>query len=270
MVKFTTLLSKIFALIAIALTAVTCKDFDIPQEQSDADLAANITIADLNQLVGDKTLTINEPLRICGIVTSSDQESNFYKTFTIEDTTAAVEVMAGIYGLHNIYPQGYFVTINLEGCGVGRHYGVLQVGLPAKAYDGYPTAYFSSRVLLDKHIFCHSESGIIAPLNVQPSQLDCSMCGKLVRIDGLKLTTYLHPDAWEANLEGTWHGYNFFSTENDETIVVHTSDYATYARKAIPQGTLSLTGILQHGTVDGKEYYMIKMRYESDCLQDEA
>ena len=42
MVKFTTLLSKIFALIAIALTAVTCKDFDIPQEQSDADLAAKL------------------------------------------------------------------------------------------------------------------------------------------------------------------------------------------------------------------------------------
>ena len=52
---------------------------------------------------------------------------------------------------------------------------------------------------------------------------------------------------------------NFFK------IVVYTSEYADYASRQIPTGEIAITGILQYGKVNGKEYYMIKMRDEKDC-----
>lgn len=266
--KLKVLVARSFIVGVMAFAAVACREFDRPERVID-EMPPNITIAELSRLVGDKSLTIDQPLRIGGVVTSSDAESNFHKTFTIEDATAGVEIMAGIYGLHNIYPQGHYLTVDLDGCGVGRHYGVLQVGLPAKSYSGYPTDYFSSRVLLDRHISCHQNTATIEPQRLRPADLDTSMCGRLVQIDNLQLCSYLHPEAWEVNLEGTWHGYNFFSTAEDGIVVVYTSDYASYADEPIPQGKLSITGILQHGVVAGEELFMIKMRSESDCRQNE-
>ena len=43
------------------------------------------------------------------------------------------------------------------------------------------------------------------------------------------------------------------------------TEYADYATRQIPTGEIAITGILQYGKVNGKEYYMIKMRDEKDC-----
>jgi hypothetical protein len=48
--------------------------------------------------------------------------------------------------------------------------------------------------------------------------------------------------------------------------VVYTSEYADYGDALVPEGELSLTGIVQYGSVAGEKYFMIKMRYESDCV----
>lgn len=256
---------RVVILLFASLCAVTCREFDAPTD-GDGDITApNITIAELNRLAGDKSLTITEPLRIAGYVTTSDRESNFHKTLIIQDSTGAVEIMAGIYGLHNIYPLGNYLSVELQGCAIGRHYGVLQVGLPAKEYSGYPTDYFSSRILLDRHIACHSTTSVIEPRELTISQIDKSLCGLLVRINNLELSSLLYPDMWEINTEGSWRGYNIFSTADGEEIVVYTSDYATYADHAVPFGAVSLTGILQQGKLGGRECYMIKMRSEQDC-----
>lgn len=263
------LLSKLYMLLITLLLIVACDDFDAPQQDHESATAPNITIAELSRLVGEKSITIQQPLRIGGYITTSDRESNFHKTLFIEDATHGIEIMAGMYGLHTIYPQGYYLSIELSGCAVGRHYGVLQIGLPAKDYSGYPTDYFASRVLLDRHITRHNTHKEIEPQSLTAAELDVSLCGKLVRIENLMLTSHLYPEAWEVNLEGSWHGYNFFSTAKGDTIVVYTSDYATYAEDAAPQNMVSITGILQYGTINGEEYFMIKMRSKDDCEEYE-
>lgn len=263
------LLSKLYILLITLLLTVACDDFDAPQQDSENPTPANITIAELSRLIGEKSITISQPLRIGGYITTSDRESNFYKTILIEDETLGAEIMAGIYGLHTIYPQGYYLNIELSGCAVGRHYGVLQIGLPAKEYSGYPTDYFASRVLLDRHISRHNIYKDIEPQSLTVAQLDASLCGKLVRIEKLLLTSHLYPEVWKVNLEGSWHGYNFFSTAEGDTIVVYTSDYATYAEDVVPQNMVSITGILQYGTINGREYFMIKMRSKEDCMEYE-
>lgn len=225
-----------------------------------------MAIADLHALCRDGTIRIDETITIGGYVTSSDEASNFYKTFTIEDASGGAEIMAGITGLHNIYPEGYYVTVSLCGCAAGEHYGVMQIGLAPESYDYYPTEYFSARAVIDRYVTRHSMRHAVAPKPLRAADLTPDMCGCLVNVGGLRcVTAESYPDVWEANTEGTWSGYNFFADGSGAVIAVYTSSYADYASHAVPVGNVSVTGITQRGKIGSREFYMIKMSDETDC-----
>lgn len=239
---------------------ISCKQAYEPHVEAEIPQSPNMTIADLRETVGTRRVTITEPIVIGGYVTTDDSASNFYRTLCIEDATGGVEIMAGIYDLHNIYPEGSYLTISLAGCAVGEHYGILQVGTEAASYSNYPTDYFHSRVLLDRHIRCYDLRQTVAPRPVRVEELNTTLCGRLINISSLTRTA-LAP----SNESGTWSGYNIFADKNGNTIAVYTSPYATYADAAVPGQEVSLTGILQYGDVEGEDMYIIKMRHEKDC-----
>lgn len=251
--------------ILIVIVAMGCRDYDEPNTIKDVPPSTNISIGELRNLVGNKTKHIEQELVIGGYVTSSDEAGNFYRTFTIEDYTGGVEIMAGLYDLHNLYPMGHYVIVKLQGCTVAPHYNVLQAGLAAKSYSNYPTDYFTSRPVIDKHVACYDVVRHVTPATQTIPTLEGSMCGRLVTIDNLTLCTALHADGWQANNVGKWSGYNFFQDDAGNQIAVYTSEYANYAEHEVPTSAVSITGILQYGTTDGEEYYMIKMRNEEDC-----
>ena len=259
------------ALLCAAVAAMTasvggCRDFDDPASQPVATPVPDMAIADLHDLCRDGTIEIDRDITIGGYVTSSDAASNFYRTFTIEDASGGAEIMAGITGLHNIYPEGYYITVTLDGCAAGEHYGVMQLGLAPESYDYYPTAYFSARAVIDRHIMRSDVRRPVPPQPVTAADMTPDMCGRLVTAGGLRCVTGgQFASVWEANTEGTWHGYNFFADAAGRIVAVYTSEYAVYARHTVPDGTVAITGILQRGKVGSDEYYMIKMRDESDC-----
>lgn len=256
---------RLILLFVVWLTLYGCGETDAPQPQNAVPEATNITIADLRELVEDRTITIEEPLIVGGYVTSSDKAENFYKSFTIEDATGGAEIMAGVFDTYNIYPIGTYLTIRLNGCSIGEHYEVMQIGLKAAAYSAYPTEYFASQVLLDKHIRRYDITRKIAPQPLEIATLKPSLCGMLVNIGPLRYLREESATLWDGNENGCWGGYNIFEDKRGERIVVYTSDYANYAKQQIPSSEIAITGILQQGKVDGKEYYMIKMRDEKDC-----
>lgn len=252
----------VFALVSLA----ACRGYDTPPADTAVPQAVNISIADLHALCGGSAVKISEPLVVGGYVTSSDRASNFYRTFTVEDPTGGMEIMAGLYDLHNIYPEGYYVTVALAGCVVAESYGVLQAGLAPQSYDYYPTEYFSSRAVLDRHVRRYDVHRTLAPAPLATAGLTAADCGRLVTVGPLHITTgEEHAGAWNANPDGTWSGYNFFADDAGTTIVVYTSAYADYAGRPVPAGRVAITGILQYGKADGEEYFMIKMRDENDC-----
>ena len=256
---------KFWHITLLSLLLFGCKSEDEPELSANTPKPTNISILGLREIVGDKKLSINQDLRIGGYVTTSDRSENFYKTFFIEDGTAGVEIMAGLYDLSKIYPMGYYITVDLNGCAVGKHYEALQVGREAEEYSDYPTDYFSSRILLDQHITRYDIRQEVAPMPLQIGELMADYCGRLVSIGDLTLSSDQHAGDWEVNREGRWRGYNFFSDDVGREVVVYTSEYANFADKEIPLGKLQISGILQRGKVGGKEYYMIKLRDEEDC-----
>ena len=234
-----------------------CKKFDEPAQDSATAQAANIAIADLHAMLGDRKVIIDQDIIIGGYVTSSDKASNFHRTFIIEDASGGAEIMAGLYDLHNIYPEGYYITANLKGCAIGEQLGVMQIGMPAASYSYYPTDYFASRAVIDKYIKRYNLRRDVAPLPLTIEELTPLHCGRLVNIGRLTATE-----------QGIWNGYKIFTDDNGQHIAVYTSEYADYAQKPLLGGCVSITGILQYGKVEGEEYYIIKMRDEKDCNSD--
>lgn len=251
--------------ILLLITLFGCGKFDEPSPQNAIPQATNIAIADLRKLVADRSLLIEEPLVIGGYVTSSDKASNFHKTFVIEDATAGAEVMAGLYDLHNIYPEGYYVTIDLKGCCIAQNYGVLQIGMRAESYSYYPTEYFSSRILLDKHITRYDVRNPVAPKPAAINELHQSDCGRLFCIGNLSNVNSQYTATVPLNQTGTWQGYNLFTDKNGVLIAVYTSDYANYAKELLPDSDVAITGILQYGELGSEEMFMLKMRDINDC-----
>ena len=257
-------LSRKIIFLSLFLSLVGCKKYD-DLDTSTTPESTNISLGELRAQIANKAATIEQELVVGGYVTSSDRANNFYHTFTFQDFTAAAEVMAGLYDLHNIYPQGYYITINLRGCTLAMYNGVLQIGRQAKSYSNYPTDYFSSRVLLDKHIKPHNIYQPISPTSLDIQALNSEQCGKLVRIDNLKLCSSDYHELWKVNVDGTWSGYNIFRDHSNNTLIVYTSEYANYAEQRIPSDEVSITGILQYGKFNGADCFFIKMRDEKDC-----
>ena len=246
-------IKHIFILL-LCLVGVGCKHFDEPALEESLRDAPNIAIYDLHDMISGRTVIIEQDIVIGGYVTSSDEASNFHRTLTIEDSSGGAEIMVGLYDIHNIYPKDYYLTVSLKGCAVGEHFGVMQVGLPTAEYSYYPTDYFSSRVVVDKHIRRYDKRRSISPMPLSISELKLSDCGRLVNISNLA-----------AEGEGVWSGYAMFSDKSGGKVAVYTSEYADYAQNPLPTGRVSVTGVLQYGKVDGQECFIIKMRDEEDC-----
>lgn len=241
---------------AVLALACACHDrFDAPREKAPEPPKANMAIAELCAAYAGETVPLGGGLVISGRVTTSDRAGNFRHSFALDDGTGGVEVMARLSDLHAIYPEGCTVAVSLDGLAMGESLGVKQIGLMPAEYGYYPTDHIPSRAELDMHVFRTWDGGAAEPLETSAAELAAEMCGRLVRIAGLRCES-----------GGTWAGYAVFADGAGVRIASYVSGYADFADTAIPGGEVSLTGILQYGRVnDEGEMFIIKLRDESDC-----
>lgn len=222
---------------------------------------ATTTIKELYANFTGERFTVEGDVVIRGRVTTSDRAGNFYRTLVLESEGAAVEVMAGIDGLHNIYPTGCEITVRLQGLTVGSNYGMLQIGREPIPGSGYETDYLGSRAALDRHLIRgHHDGTTPAPERHLLDELTPDMAGRLIRVDGV------HYDPQQPE-EATWAGYKRFTDAEGNEIETYTRRYADFADYPIPTtGEVLLVGILQcSDRADGTTRYMLKMRDENDC-----
>ena len=253
----------------IAMLMVGCyNNTDTPMLNAELP-AANTTIAQLRDNTSQlETSVIEHDIVVRGRVTSSDKSGNFYQTIVIEDNTAALELLVGGYSLESKYPEGLLVALRLEGCATEYRHGVLCVGSKADSYDSYGVDYLASRERIDEVIVRSLGVEPITPARRTIAQLESAECGRLTTIESLHLigSTSIDTLRGETLDIARWSGYSMFVDTHCDTLVVYTSEYADYSEHHIPNGELSLTGILQHGKhPNNREYYQLKMRYEEDA-----
>jgi hypothetical protein len=230
-------------------------------------IVANIDIGDIRRLYNGRTAYVYDDMVIGGYVTANDKSGNFYRSFIMEDATGAIEIRTGTYYLHNTLPEGRYVAVSLCGLAIGSYNEVLQAGLPPKASGAYQTEYMGHGAIMNRYVYPADEFRTIEPLQLYLGDLDETLCGRVVRIEGVRLSGEDNdPDeplwgALDPDSAYSSNSYRVFVTEYGDKIAVVTSNYADFAAEPLPQGTLSLTGILMRGKVTGgKTMYMIKLR----------
>ncbi len=260
---------SLVAVIVAALLGGCLNQFEsAPSEAALFDLEYNITLERLHSLLGDFDYydVVNEVV-VCGCVTATDESGNFYKTFVIEQSEYAIEILEGLTYSYVRHGEGYLVLVDLEGLRLTRSRGVLQAGLPASDGSYYDVDYMSHEVVADKHI---TNTGIIEPTTPRPTTLEElesdavleRLAGALVTIEGLSLVVDEESTSSEATL---WEGTIEFVDEEERSLWCYTSYYSNFSKCEVPEGSVSLTGILQY---DGSSR-MIKLRSEADCREME-
>lgn len=225
------------------------------------------TIAHLHDIVGRGGAMLGNDVVVEGRVVSSDEDDNFYRTLVVESNGAAIEVMVGLTKLAALYPEGLGVTLTLDDCYADYRYGVLQVG--RKGVGQYAVDYLSSREAADRVIARSTAIEVPTPEVTTIHNLQRGMCGRLVTIEALHLVAATSVDEAQGEVLGDahWAGYTLFKDERGDSIALYTRDYARYATERVPEGSVTITGILQWGKYDGgKECYQLKMRYARDCV----
>ena len=236
----------------------------------ESELSPNKTLSELRGYWQGSTFEVGEEVVVGGVVTSSDEAGNFYRTLTIEDATGAAEIMAGVRDLHNGYPVGCSLCVRLKGCAVGIERGVMQIGLKPASYSNYAVDYFYSKVLLDRYIERSGEVSEVTPAILGFENLSLENCGRLVEIKALRLVVGMEDTAdTESSLPVEWRGYRLFEDGAGNRLYTYTSDYANFAAKVVPTEPCDITGVLQYGAVEGEpgEWFILKMRNEDDCKQ---
>ena len=257
-------LARIGILAGIVPGLCACYDsgFGNPEPENQT-LPVTISIAQLKRQFTGKPFTLGDDFSITGTVTSSDKAGNFYRTICIEQERAAIELMAGIDQLHNIFPVGCSVTLHLDGLTVARRLGVIQIGNSPEPGSGYDTDYIGSRAALEKIII--RNSGLLCetvPARLSIPELSAEFCGTLVRIDNLQ---YSPEEPEESSEPGVWNGYRRFLDPDGLAIYSYVRSYADFASEPVPQGRVALIGILQREeSAAGR--YLIKLRDENDCV----
>lgn len=244
----------LLALFAGMLTLVSCVkgDFDEPPIFiPTVDFESNTSIADLKTGYSGGLDSIATDLIIQGKVVGNDESGNLYKKLVIQDATAGIEILLNKTSLYNEYKLGQTVYVKCKGMYMGNYGGLIQLGY---IFDGkigqLPEA------MIPAHLFRDSLPGAIpAPVALDLTQDNTKYLDMLVKIENAMFT------------EG---GRNTFATADattnrnlssgSSTIIVRTSNYATFALDTLPAGAGTVLGILTVYNGD----YQLAVRDTSD------
>jgi hypothetical protein len=261
--------AAILGALALTLTLAGCREWDQPRFEQTHSLP-NVALGDLrvyldgNTPGGEAEMTFAEDIALSGRVVSSDREGNFYNTFFIDDGTGAAEIMAGMTDLDAIFHPGQRIFIRARGLAVGWRDGAMQLGLPPEPGNRYATGYFYHRAVIRAWITAERNIEPVVPIDVSPGDLDRNLCGRLVRIAGLRVDP-LAARVWATVSPAPATGYVKFRASPADSVTVVTSGYASWAAASIPRGEVTLTGILFHGRGEGpRDHFLLKLRDEKD------
>lgn len=242
---------KLFRNISLPLIAslalFACeRDYDAPllTEPEYTGPAANITISELR--TQNAAATENAPIIITkdqvlkAVITGNDESGNIFKKIYLQDETGAIEMEVDQSSVYNYYPVGQTVYVDLNGLSISVFGGEQQLGHP----EGYN--YRTPWEDFQKHV---SKDGWEDPNSVKPIVLDDistintapdTYKFKLIQFTGV--TFQNGGKGIFAPEDG--YGEEYITDSHGNTIMVRTSNYASFAGNGLPEGKGNVTGIL--------------------------
>ena len=241
------LLRNISLPLIASLALFACeRDYDAPllTEPEYTGPAANITISELRAQTAaatqDVPVIITQDQVLKAVITGNDESGNIFKKIYLQDETGAIEMEVDQSSVYNYYPVGQTVYVDLNGLSISVYGDEQQLGHP----EGY--LYRTPWEDFEKHV---SKDGWANPENAKPIVIDDistvnaapdNYKFKLVQFTGV---------TFQNGGKGIFAPEDGYGEENitdshGNTLMIRTSNYASFAGNKLPEGKGNVTGIL--------------------------
>lgn len=290
--------------LVMGLGLTSCMDDDWKAPSGDTPAYGNntlqeknvISIDDLKKKYGitkdmiNDTVRIDDGIQIKGVVTGNDAEGNIYNEIALQDETGGILVCIAQGGLCGQMQVGQEVLIDLGGLYIGAYRSQPQIGVPytstsaSGAKSTYPSriarAEWQTRFkligkpdatkLVAKEFDYESLKGNETELYKYAGCLVKATGVGFAKADGK--TTYAPKSEGASTGYGVMRAFKNMTTGKDYTtneFGVRTSCYSDFAAEKLPEGKLTVTGILTcyKSQTKYKATAQIMMRQQSDVQQ---
>lgn len=290
--------------LVMGLGLTSCMDDDWKAPSGDTPAYGNntlqekniISIAELKEKYGvtkdmiNDTVRIDDGIQIKGVVTGNDAEGNIYNEIALQDETGGILVCIAQGGLCGQMQVGQEVLIDLGGLYIGAYRSQPQIGVPytstsaSGAKSTYPSriarAEWQTRFkligkpdakkLVAKEFDYESLKGNETELYKYAGCLVKATGVGFAKADGK--TTYAPKSEGASTGYGVMRAFKNMTTGKDYTtneFGVRTSCYSDFAAEKLPEGKLTVTGILTcyKSQTKYKATAQILMRQQSDVQQ---
>ena len=206
----------------------------IPEEQV-------ISVADLiARRVADVETVIEEDIYVSGIVVSSDETGNVFKTIVVQDETGGIAILVDQFDLYQTFEIGTSVYVHLQDLFVSDFNGLPQVGYPPSSEDvkRIPENLVSNVILRGNQGFT------LSPRLTTISQLDASMLNTYVVFSDIEFLENSFGDTYADGANQQSRNHTMMDCDGNE-LILRTSGFADFADERIPEGNGTVTGVLQ-------------------------
>ena len=290
--------------LVMGLGLTSCMDDDWKAPSGDTPAYGNntlqeknvISIAKLKEDYGitkdmiNDTVRIDDGIQIKGVVTGNDAEGNIYNALALQDETGGILVCIAQGGLCGQIQVGQEILIDLGGLYIGAYRSQPQIGVPytSTSTSGAKSVYPSriaraewqtrfkligkpdAKKLVAKEFDYESLKGNETELYKYAGCLVKATGVGFAKADGK--TTYAPKSEGASTGYGVMRAFKNMTTGKDYTtneFGVRTSCYSDFAAEKLPEGKLTVTGILTCYKSQ-KKYNataQILMRQQSDVQQ---
>ena len=290
--------------LVMGLGLTSCMDDDWKAPSGDTPAYGNNTLQEKNVISIDElktkygitknmindTVRIDDGIQIKGVVTGNDAEGNIYNEIALQDETGGILVCIAQGGLCGQIQVGQEILIDLGGLYIGAYRSQPQIGVPytstsaSGAKSTYPSriarAEWQTRFkligkpdatkLVAKEFDYESLKGNETELYKYAGCLVKATGVGFAKADGK--TTYAPKSEGASTGYGVMRAFKNMSTGKDYTtneFGVRTSCYSDFAAEKLPEGKLTVTGILTCYKSQTKynATAQILMRQQSDVQQ---
>lgn len=304
MMKSVKYIQMIMMALVMGLGLTSCMDDDWKAPSGDTPAYGNNTLQEKNVISIDElktkygitkemindTVRIDDGIQIKGVVTGNDAEGNIYNEIALQDETGGILVCIAQGGLCGQMQVGQEVLIDLGGLYIGAYRSQPQIGVPytstsaSGAKSTYPSriarAEWQTRFkligkpdakkLVAKEFDYESLKGNETELYKYAGCLVKATGVGFAKADGK--TTYAPKSEGASTGYGVMRAFKNMTTGKDYTtneFGVRTSCYSDFAAEKLPEGKLTVTGILTcyKSQTKYKATAQILMRQQSDVQQ---
>lgn len=225
------------------------KDFDVPPvEVPHFTLPSDATLISIAELKARHTTpgaldSLNAKEYITGIVTANDESGNIYKNLYIQDTSAGLVIALDRTSLYNKFKLGQRIYVSLKGLFLGDYGGMTQLGA---IYNGAIGRI--ADIEIDKHLFIDDLPGAVpAAKTITIAGINNADLGKLVKLENVHFVEVGQPFSESSATT------NRTISDGANSIILRTSNYATFASTLMPDGTGTVYAIL---SIFGGDYQL--------------